>query len=870
MLPSKPKSGLTDAPNNKTPPPPANKVGKLVRAGSTGSARSTSGSPSPLKSSRVPTKSVDSKPAVDRRPTKTNTTPDRQARATKGSDLPAHVGAFQEDLKKAKEQLVSAQQEKARALEELEDARRLAEEASEKLREALVAQKKAEESSDIARLRADELEQAGTEAARRREEWQKEFESVKVQHASDVEALRSTTQELEALKQELELNAKAKASALARARDAVKSANANAEKVNFLSAEIRRLKSLLDLKLDSDNSETAGIIRKLDSEVDALKQELDTAKAVEDKLAVMEMLVERLSTEADEAKRAELASCRLVDDWKMKAEGLEGQLAEAKQSERSALDSLAVSKKQLEDCNASLQANESEISTLRRKVELLELKLGEADRSEKSSIETLASLMKQVEEANASLQDAESETAVYRGKVESLGIEVAEVKRAELRATEEAREWKNRAESIEAQLVESKRQEKSATESLASLSKQLEERNSSLEGAESAASLRVKSLEIEVARCKQELAEAKQLLDAEHIEATRKATASNAEGFSEEKSQLMRELETARGEEEKAKKAMEGLASALHEVSAEAREAQERLFAKRVEFEDAYAQIEQLRSALKNTEENYEVMLDEARYEIVCLKKSIERFETEASDSKAQSEASTAKGWEEEVVEEDGTGMSEPRVAIANGEAAEAAKEDFLDGENELLRVSHENVEVRTLKIEELSALPTEATAENPEENGELSNSEKEYDMLPNTKEIPVDDTNGSSADSKPKEENGNGNGNGNGNRNRQYLDEEEEEPVEVEVQMLEGYRAPEKYRNLSTDMGDEEGSLDSDLDPKMESGSFDKTNGGLPSETAVDGSASPTKQQQQQHLKKKKPLFQKFGSLLKKKNNHK
>ncbi|KAJ6797371.1 WEB family protein, chloroplastic-like [Iris pallida] len=863
MLPSKPKSGLTDAPNNKTPPPPANKVGKLVRAGSTGSARSTSGSPSPLKSSRVPTKSVDSKPAVDRRPTKTNTTPDRQARATKGSDLPAHVGAFQEDLKKVKEQLVAAQQEKARALEELEDARRLAEEASEKLREVLVAQKKAEESSDIARLRADELEQAGTEAARRREEWQKEFESVREQHASDVEALRSTTQELEALKQELELNAKAKASALARARDAVKSANANAEKVNFLSAEIRRLKSLLDLKLDSDNSETAGIIRKLDSEVDALKQELDTAKAVEDKLAVMEMLVERLSTEADEAKRAELASCRLVDDWKMKAEGLEGQLAEAKQSERSALDSLAVSKKQLEDCNASLQANESEISSLRRKVELLELKLGEADRSEKSSIETLASLMKQVEEANASLQDAESETAVYRGKVESLGIEVAEVKRAELRATEEAREWKNRAESIEAQLVESKRQEKSTTESLASLSKQLEERNSSLEGAESAASLRVKSLEIEVARCKQELAEAKQLLDAEHKEA------SNAEGFSEEKSQLMRELETARGEEEKAKKAMEGLASALHEVSAEAREAQERLFAKRVEFEDAYAQIEQLRSALKNTEENYEVMLDEARYEIVCLKKSIERFETEASDSKAQSEASTAKGWEEEVVEEDGTGMSEPTVAIANGEAAEAAKEDFLDdGENELLSISHENVELRTLKIEELSALPTEATAENSEENGELSNSEKEYDMLPNPKEIPVDDTNGSSADSKPKEENGNGNG----NRNRQYLDEEEEEePVEVEVQMLEGYRAPEKYRNLSTDMGEEEGSMDSDLDLKMESGSFDKTNGGLPSETAVDGSASPTKQQQQQqHLKKKKPLFQKFGSLLKKKNNHK
>ncbi|KAJ6807294.1 WEB family protein-like, chloroplastic [Iris pallida] len=778
MLPSKPKSVSADTPNNKTPPP-ANKANRPGRAGAT---RSTSGSPSPLQSSRVSPKSVESKPAVERRSTRSSATPDRQAvRTTKGFELPA----FQEDLKKAKEQLVSAQQEKAQALEELRDAKRSAEEANEKLKEGLAAQ-------------------------RREEEWQKELESVKKRHASDVEALLSTTRELDKLRQELELNAEAKNDALTQARDAAKAADANAEKVEFLSAEIGRLKSLLDSELDNGDSEAAETIRKLDSEVDALKQELETAKAVEDKLAVMEMLVERLSAEADDAKTAELDSRRLVDDWKTKAEGLEGRLAEAKRSERSALDSLALSKRELEDNNALLQASKSEISSLGGKVELLELKLGEADQSEKSSIETLALLMRQVEEASASLQDAEAEAAVYRGKVESLEIEVAEVKRAELDAVERAREWKSKAESIEARLVESKQQERSAMESLASVSKQLEGSNTSLEDAESeAASLRakVKSLEIEVARCKHEQARRR----------TEKATAGN-----EEEDELIRELEMARDEEEKAKRAMEGLASALHEVSAEAREARERLFAKRVEFEDAHGQIEQLRSALRNTEENYEVMLDEARYEIVCLKKYIERFEMESNGSKAQpEEVRTVQGSEEEA-------------ATATATAEE-------DGVGSRARES----ELRTLQseVDELSALLTEAAAaKNSGENGELSGSESDG--------VPVENVNG-----KPK-----GEGNGNGCR---YLGEEE--PVEVEVKLLEGYIAPEKYRNLSTDTGgeeeEEEEALDDDLDLKTESGSFDRTNGGL--------SVSPAKHDHH-HMKKKKPLFQKFGSLLKKKNNHK
>lgn len=92
--------------------------------------------------------------------------------------------------------------------------------------------------------------------------------------------------------------------------------------------------------------------------------------------------------------------------------------------------------------------------------------------------------------------------------------------------------------------------------------------------------------------------------------------------FSEESDKLFKEIEVAKHEEEKAKKALKGLALALHMMTVENnRETQERLFEKWVKHEDAYALIEQMRLALKYTEENYEVMLNEARYRLFAWRK---------------------------------------------------------------------------------------------------------------------------------------------------------------------------------------------------------------------------------------------------------
>jgi hypothetical protein len=56
-------------------------------------------------------------------------------------------------------------------------------------------------------------------------------------------------------------------------------------------------------------------------------------------------------------------------------------------------------------------------------------------------------------------------------------------------------------------------------------------------------------------------------------------------------------------------------------------ESRERYLNKQEEIVRARAQIEELNMDLKNTRGNYEVILDEANYERVCLKKTVERVE---------------------------------------------------------------------------------------------------------------------------------------------------------------------------------------------------------------------------------------------------
>ncbi|PIA39949.1 hypothetical protein AQUCO_02600412v1 [Aquilegia coerulea] len=821
---------------------------------------------------------------------------------SEGSELQAQLNQVQEDLKKSKEQLANVEKEKEKALEELKEAKKLAEEASDKIGEALVAQKRAEETVEIEKFRADELEQVGIEATQKMEGgWLKKIDDVRNQHAMDMSALLSTTEELQRVKHELAMTSDAKNQALSHADDATKIAEIHAEKVEMLSAELYRVKALLDSNQEMKNSESTELIKELNTEVGSLKVELEKAKAAEAQVAEAESLIKQLKQELETAKAAET------------------KIAEA----------------------------ESQIGQLKQ--ELQKAKAAETERAEAEIL---------IEQLNQELQRAK----VYETKVteaesltQQLKNEIQTVKKAESDACILAEEWRMKAENLETRVHEANQLERSASESLATFMEQLEGKSGLLQESEAeVASLRAKveSLEMSVGRQRKDLEESEEHLNKTKLEASEKAklvesliseletvkeekvqalnneklAASSVQGLLEEKNKLINELDASRDEEDKSKKAMESLASALHEVSSEVREAKEKLLPTQTELENAKARVEDLKLVLEATNEKYENLLDEAKHEIKVLTEDIQQSNREIENSKTiwdkkeLSFTSSIKNSEEESsylrkesdrltillkeAEEEAqfakkecsrlqdiAKEAESEVLLLKGVVEEvkhesmALKERMLDNENELQHITQENEELRLReatalkKVTELSKLLEEALSKKEsEENEELSSSEKDYDMLPSVVEfseengigreepksiveIPSQQVNDPQPDKdlledsveslEPKAENGNGN----------CKQEDGDSTVEVvEPKMWESCKIGEK--DLLPEKEPEPESFEEEVDSKADDDSFEQQNGLSSTETVENGGTSPIKQQTQ---KKKKPLLHKFGSLLKK-----
>ncbi|TKY67877.1 WEB family protein [Spatholobus suberectus] len=328
-------------------------------------------------------------------------------------------------------------------------------------------------------------------------------------------------------------------------------------------------------------------------------------------------------------------------------------------------------------------------------------------------------------------------------------------------------------------------------------------------------------------------------------------------------------------------------------------------------------------------------MLDEARHEIDVLVCSIENSKSAFENSKAEWEqrelhlVSCLKKDEEEKVslekeikrllyllketEDEANANKEEEAqlkenlkeveaeAIQLQETLKEAtaenmklKENLLDKENELQSMFQENDELRIReaesikKVEELSKLLEEATTRNPtEENGDLTDSEKDYDLLPKVVEFSEENGHVGEDISKvelsvnqeelkeniqeesilsndkaekiesPKSEDVSG-------KLKEDESKEKDDSVEVEFKMWESCKIEKK--EFSAEREAEPESFEEEVDSKIEGGgeSFDKINGNAVTENVDEGGIPPSKQQQLK--KKKKPLLGKFGSLLKKK----
>ncbi|XP_073031359.1 WEB family protein At3g02930, chloroplastic-like [Primulina eburnea] len=836
---TKSKSAASETPNTKATP-----VASRLNKSSAGVAKSgTDSATRRLSVDRSPA-SVASKTTLGRRSPKLSTSSDNKAiQVSKPSEVQVEYDLAKEDLQKTKEKLLIVESEKAKALDELKEALKLAEEANEKLSEALAAQKLAEENSEIEKFRTIEMEQAGIEAAQKKEEeFLRDLEEVRNLHAMEATALQSVTEELHKVKEELGKTGDAKNLALSHAEEATKLAELHAEKVEALSAEIAHLRNTHALRAEEEANEKNKYVSELKLEIDSLRQELERAKIFEVELAEKEANLEQLNVDLEAAKMAENYTHSLLQELHERVGELVTQADQAKRLERSASESLESVIKQLEGSNNSLHNAESEISSLKEKVVLLE-------------------------------------TSIVRQKGD-----LEESRHLVELAKEEASEMVKRVESLISEL-ESAKEEKI------------------------------------------------QALNNEQV------SASSIQTLLEEKNDLINALENSKNEEEKSKKALESLTSALHEVSLEARAAKEKLLSIQSVNDDYEIQIQDLNLVLKETNQRHASMLSDAKQEIdghenaikqskhdlhnlmveweqkeLNLINSVKKSDEECSSLKneisrlfnllkiAEEEACDVKDegdrWKKSYKEAESELISLKEV-ISKAEAESMGlKTSLTDRENELQDICHKNEELQDReaaslkKMEELSKLLEEALAKKQEEEHcKLTDTEKDYDMLP--KVVECSELNGS-GEMKPKVEIKSQQNEqpvkeklrevtdfrdnepvkrdfefdtSNGKlKNSNIKEKANNEPAEVDHKMWESCKIEAK--DLPPEEEADQESFEDELESRTESGDGDEQMNGLSSAENLDsGESSPSKQQLS---KKKKGLVSKFGSLLKKKGTAK
>ncbi|WOL09532.1 WEB family protein [Canna indica] len=564
MLSSKSKSGVSEASLHKgTPATP--RAGKLARTASTKADPA-----SPQQSARLSidrsTKPIDSKPVIEQRTTKVISA-QKQLRVTNEYEMQqTQLSAVQEELEKAKERQACVEKEKSQILEEIKSAKRSADEANGKIQDALVARRIAEEASEIDKFRAVELEQAAIEAAQHREEeWQKEVEIVRNQHATDVAALLATTQELHRVQHELAIAIGSKNSALSHADDAMKIAEIGAHKVELLSREVSRLKVLLDSTLESKEDELSELTKKqlhLQSKLDLVQENL---KKADDRLLSYETEKTYILEELNEAKRlTDEASEKLGDnlaarmraekaletiknrtseleqeiiksarkreeEWQKKFDSVEHQRAMKAATLLSTVEELEMAKcglqvatdarntalNQARDAVKNAETSEQKLQLLLQEVGHLEAALGS-----KMEMESQVSILRnELEEAKA----AEKRLLQMETLMLELVIEISDAKKAESDASQKMDEWKSKAELLKIQLGKATEMQKSSSENVASVIKQQEERNAVTQSKEyEVAALRSKVdfLELEVDRHKTELDKSSQQFHLAQQEAT--------------------------------------------------------------------------------------------------------------------------------------------------------------------------------------------------------------------------------------------------------------------------------------------------------------------------------------------------------------
>ncbi|XP_066376176.1 WEB family protein At3g02930, chloroplastic-like [Miscanthus floridulus] len=496
--------------------------------------------------------------------------------------------------------------------------------------------------------------------------------------------------------------------------------------------------------------------------------------------------LERFKSTEREQSAIDLAQ-RTEDEWRRKydsvrrrhAEDVASLIATARELEavRDELAATAQAKdsalNQADELHGIANRSAKKAEVLTAEVARLKSRLDtELENKAKEAAETMERLESEASALRAELRKAkefEEKLAKAEQAVEGLRVDVAYASRSEEDASRSAQEWRSKAESLETRIEAASQLSKRNEESLASLTNSFEDCTSMLQDKQSQLLQledKVVALEKEASEYKERFLETSRRLDVATEEAcelhaaidglrsehqllheahqqavSAEKTASAQVGhLTEDKNRLLKELADTREERDKMKKAVEDLAAALREVSSEAREAKDRVLAKQAELDDARPQMSELKAAMKNAEERYQLRLgSEAKISkddwvsgfVDMLKRSDDGISSIQLEMNRLTESLRAAENEVQELRADKTELlsklQEFEVQATNTEEQARAESSHLKDllsskDKELLALNHELTELRLRKsaalekASEVSKLLGEMTARKNEE----------------------------------------------------------------------------------------------------------------------------------------------------------
>ncbi|CAL1399229.1 unnamed protein product [Linum trigynum] len=383
-------------------------------------------------------------------------------RPTRVSELESQLSQMQDDLKKTKDQLNASESSKRQAQQEAEESKKQLMDMSSKVEECQQQLMELTSSDDT---RVEELTKISHDRDRA---WQSELEAVQRQHSMDSAALGTAMNEIQRLKNQLQIVAESEATQINHAESAHEELQRLRMELNETLSLVERMKSEMNDCRQSE-AEAMEAAREAQQQLEAIALELEQSKAQAKSLeasgdssaTAMEMTVDqdatnKLKGEAKSLKYevGQLKAALEASEARYQVEYIQSTLeirSAYEQAEKTKQESvereaeleaeLEKAKANIDKLKATLMDKETELLNISNKNEGLRSKMEEENQSSEKETE-LATQLKKLEHdftlLKAALLEKETQVKGLAEKNDMLKIEIERGEAERIRANDEA------------------------------------------------------------------------------------------------------------------------------------------------------------------------------------------------------------------------------------------------------------------------------------------------------------------------------------------------------------------------------------------------------------------------------------------------